>query len=145
MILDTISHVFVKKLSLVWIVQPESNLSWSTLKAMVAGLEYEAMDRDRNKARKPVAVSAIQSSVNAVNVAHRPSTEADKSLEQIVNFAQNSLLTTQKLAENMQQMMEKMQRPNIRRRDPATVTCFGCNEKGHYRSNCPKREQVERE
>ena len=32
-----------------------------------------------------------------------------------------------------------------RRRDRSEVICFGCGEKGHYRSNCPKEQGTNEE
>ena len=103
----------------------------SVEEAVIAGLEYEAMDESRLRAKKPVAVNTLQAQ-SASN-----SSPADSSILQAIGFAEKSMQASQKMAEQMQRMFEQMQRPGLGR-DFSNYVCYSCNEKGHTQYNCPK-------
>lgn len=91
--------------------------------AIVTGLEFEAMDDERTKAKKPTNVSAY-----AVTTTDTP---------------QNSVDNMTKLVEQNQQLIESIQKLCQKSRTPIDqVICFHCNKKGHYRNKCPTRQEA---
>ncbi len=111
----------------------------STLEqAIVAGLEYEAVDDDGLKTRKPVNVCAVSP--------EEKRSEDSQGLTQMLQAltAQNAKLMEQNREAN-EKFLEVLGRMSknigMRRgpRDISQITCFLCSGKGHYQSSCPQR------
>lgn len=86
--------------------------------AIVSGLEFEAMDEDRTKARKPINVSA-----NAITAVDSDTNSVDQMAKMI---EQNQLLV-----DNVTKLCQ------ARRQNYRDIECYNCKKKGHVKRFCP--------
>ena len=107
--------------------------------AIVAAIEFEAMDEGRHKTRKPVQVNVVQCGSGDSSSVQTPVT--DTSVQQILKLMEQNMQASQRMFESVQAMLDKIRRPT-RRRDYSHVVCFACNEKGHIQYSCPNNEAV---
>ena len=104
--------------------------------AIYAGLEFEAMEGDRESDRHRKPIASIQTVATEPPQNHEPASTNTNDL--LVKMMEQNMNMNQKMMENMSNMIEKMQQKQRPRLNPANITCFHCNQKGHFRSNCPQ-------